>query len=116
MIRSLPAALAAAPAALALALILATPALATAPPTAPTPAPPAPQPATQPAPQPVPAARAATPIPAPPTVTARSWILMDHFSGRVLAQEKSDERAEPASLTKLLTAYVVFAALAEGRL
>ena len=116
MIRSLPAALAAAPAALALALILATPALATAPPTAPTPAPPAPQPATQPAPQPVPAARAATPIPAPPTVTARSWILMDHFSGRVLAQQKADERAEPASLTKLMTAYVVFAALAEGRL
>ena len=41
---------------------------------------------------------------------------MDHFSGRVLAQERPDERAEPASLTKLMTAYVVFAALADGRL
>jgi D-alanyl-D-alanine carboxypeptidase (penicillin-binding protein 5/6) len=42
--------------------------------------------------------------------------MMDHFSGRVLAQERPDEREEPASLTKLMTAYVVFAALAEGRL
>ena len=41
---------------------------------------------------------------------------MDHFSGRILAQERADERAEPASLTKLMTAYVVFAALADGRL
>jgi D-alanyl-D-alanine carboxypeptidase (penicillin-binding protein 5/6) len=55
-------------------------------------------------------------VPAPPLVTARSWILMDHFSGRVLAQERATERTEPASLTKLMTAYVVFAALAEGRL
>ena len=41
---------------------------------------------------------------------------MDHFSGRVLAQQLPDQRQEPASLTKLMTAYVVFAALAEGRL
>jgi D-alanyl-D-alanine carboxypeptidase (penicillin-binding protein 5/6) len=41
---------------------------------------------------------------------------MDHLSGRVLAQERPDERSEPASLTKLMTAYVVFAALTEGRL
>jgi len=41
---------------------------------------------------------------------------MDHFSGRVLAQQRSDEREEPASLTKLMSAYVVFAALADGRL
>jgi D-alanyl-D-alanine carboxypeptidase (penicillin-binding protein 5/6) len=49
-------------------------------------------------------------------VTAHAWILMDHFSGRVLAQERPDERVEPASLTKLMTAYVAFAALADGRL
>ena len=66
-------------------------------------------------PVPVPASTAA-PVPAPPAVTARSWILMDHFSGRVLAQARPDERSEPASLTKLMTAYVVFAALADGRL
>ncbi|HYM28098.1 MAG TPA: D-alanyl-D-alanine carboxypeptidase family protein [Steroidobacteraceae bacterium] len=92
MIRSLP---------LALLALLATVAAAA----------PAPQPAT-----PVAAAPAAAPVPAPPAVTARSYILVDHFSGRVLAVERADERAEPASLTKLMTAYVVFKALQEGRL
>jgi D-alanyl-D-alanine carboxypeptidase (penicillin-binding protein 5/6) len=61
-------------------------------------------------------ANGAAPIPNPPAVTARSYLLLDHFSGRVLAQNNADERAEPASLTKLMTAYVVFHALAEGRL
>ena len=56
------------------------------------------------------------PIPTAPQVNARSWILMDHFSGRVLAENHPDEHAEPASLTKLMTAYVVFHALEEGRL
>ena len=76
------------------------------------------------APNPAPAATAAAtavtgtpaPLPNPPTVSARSYILLDHFSGRVLAQNNADERAEPASLTKLMTAYVVFHALSEGRL
>ena len=63
-----------------------------------------------------PAPGAATPIPAPPTVNARSFILLDHFSSKVLAENRADERAEPASLTKLMTAYVVFAALTEGRI
>src|SRR6202022_3185177 len=62
------------------------------------------------------AAQAAAPIPKPPEVNARSYLLVDHFSGRVLAQDHADERAEPASLTKLMTAYVVFKALAEDRL
>jgi len=95
VIRSLP---------LALLALLATVAAA-----APAPAP-APRPAT-PA-----AAPAAAPVPAPPAVTARAYILVDHFSGRVLAAERADERAEPASLTKLMTSYVVFKALQEGRL
>ena len=76
------------------------------------------------APNPAPAAAAAAavvtgtpaPIPTPPTVSARAYILLDHFSGRVLAQNNADARAEPASLTKLMTAYVVFHALSEGRL
>jgi D-alanyl-D-alanine carboxypeptidase (penicillin-binding protein 5/6) len=59
---------------------------------------------------------AAAPIPAPPAVKARAYILVDHFSGRVLAQDQAEARAEPASLTKLMTAYVVFSALKEGRL
>jgi len=61
-------------------------------------------------------AEAIVPIPNPPAVNARAYILVDHFSGRVLAQDHADERAEPASLTKLMTAYLVFAALTDGRL
>ena len=59
---------------------------------------------------------AAAPVPAPPSVNARSWLLVDYHSGKVLAQQRADDREEPASLTKLMTAYVVFQALAEGRL
>jgi serine-type D-Ala-D-Ala carboxypeptidase (penicillin-binding protein 5/6) len=62
------------------------------------------------------AARAAAPIPKPPTVNARAYILVDHFSGRVLAEEHADDREEPASLTKLMTSYVIFEALKENRL
>jgi D-alanyl-D-alanine carboxypeptidase (penicillin-binding protein 5/6) len=61
-------------------------------------------------------ARAAMPIPKPPEVPARAYYLVDHFSGRVLAENHADDRVEPASLTKLMTAYVVFNALKEGRL
>jgi serine-type D-Ala-D-Ala carboxypeptidase (penicillin-binding protein 5/6) len=61
-------------------------------------------------------AQAAMPIPRPPAVNVRSYLLVDHFSGRVLAEYHADERSEPASLTKLMTAYVVFTALSEGRL
>jgi serine-type D-Ala-D-Ala carboxypeptidase (penicillin-binding protein 5/6) len=99
------------PAVFALALVMATSAHATAPASLPAPTPPIAAPA--PAPEPH---TTAAPVPAPPTVKARAWILMDHFSGRVLAQERADERAEPASLTKLMTAYVAFAALTDGRL
>ena len=61
-------------------------------------------------------AAASAPIPAPPTVNARAWILVDHFTGKVLAEHNADAREAPASLTKLMTAYVVFQALKEGRL
>ena len=98
------------PAALLVTLVIATSANANAPASLPTPTP------ALAAPGPAAATHATAPVPAPPAVTARSWILMDHFSGRVLAQQRPDERQEPASLTKLMTAYVVFAALADGRL
>ncbi len=62
------------------------------------------------------AAASAAPIPAPPPIDARSYILLDYQSARVLAQSHADDRAEPASLTKLMSAYVVFKALAENRL
>lgn len=47
----------------------------------------------------------------PPDVTARSWVLVDATSNQVLASGNADERSEPASLTKLMTAYLVFDAL-----
>jgi D-alanyl-D-alanine carboxypeptidase (penicillin-binding protein 5/6) len=60
--------------------------------------------------------QAAVPIPKAPEVSARAYVLIDHFSGKVLAEDHADERAEPASLTKLMTSYAVFKALKENRL
>jgi D-alanyl-D-alanine carboxypeptidase (penicillin-binding protein 5/6) len=65
------------------------------------------------------AAATATPptaVPPPPQLAARSFIVIDHDSARVLAALEPDTRQEPASLTKLMTAYGVFKALKEGRL
>jgi D-alanyl-D-alanine carboxypeptidase (penicillin-binding protein 5/6) len=59
---------------------------------------------------------APTPVPPPPALTARSYIVIDHDSGRVLAALDPDSHQEPASLTKLMTAYGVFHALKEGRI
>jgi len=50
-------------------------------------------------------------LPVPPTLAAKSWLLLETGSGQVLTAEKPDERIEPASLTKLMTAYLTFAAL-----
>ncbi|WP_114809378.1 D-alanyl-D-alanine carboxypeptidase family protein [Paraburkholderia kururiensis] len=47
----------------------------------------------------------------PPAVNARSWVLVDATANQVLASGNPDERVEPASLTKLMTAYLVFQAL-----
>lgn len=47
----------------------------------------------------------------PPAVNARSWVLVDATANQVLASGNADERVEPASLTKLMTAYLVFEAL-----
>ncbi|HEU5399638.1 MAG TPA: serine hydrolase, partial [Gammaproteobacteria bacterium] len=56
----------------------------------------------------------AIPIPAPPQFDARSYVLMDANSGQVIAAYNPDQHREPASLTKLMTAYVVFHALKDG--
>ena len=56
------------------------------------------------------------PPPPAPDVAARAFLLMDFQSGQVLQAQKPDERVEPASLTKLMTAYVTFTALKQGRL
>ncbi|MCH8135761.1 MAG: D-alanyl-D-alanine carboxypeptidase [Proteobacteria bacterium] len=56
------------------------------------------------------------PTPAPPVIGARSYIMIDHRTGRVLASHQVDERLAPASLTKLMTAYVVFHALQQRQI
>jgi D-alanyl-D-alanine carboxypeptidase (penicillin-binding protein 5/6) len=55
-------------------------------------------------------------IPNPPQVEARNYTLIDYTTGLTLADYKGDGRMEPASLTKLMTAYIVFHALRDGRL
>jgi len=59
---------------------------------------------------------AAPAIPSAPDVDARAYILVDYTSGQALAQRNADARMEPASLTKLMTCYVVFHALKAGTL
>ena len=60
--------------------------------------------------------RAAVPIPKPPSIDARAYVLIDNGSGRTIADLNADQRMEPASITKLMTAYGVFTALREKRL
>ncbi len=59
--------------------------------------------------------RAAVPIPKPPSIEARSYILLDFSSARVLAEQNADEPVEPASITKVMTVYVAFDELKRGR-
>lgn len=54
-------------------------------------------------------------IPAP-DVNARAWLTLDANSGQIIAAENADERIEPASLTKIMAAYVIFQAIENGRL
>ncbi|MFZ5658362.1 MAG: D-alanyl-D-alanine carboxypeptidase family protein [Pseudomonadota bacterium] len=56
------------------------------------------------------------PIPGPPSVGAKSYMLMDYTSGQIIAARNEHERVEPASLTKLMSAYVVFNELKKGTL
>ena len=59
---------------------------------------------------------AAVPVPKPPAINAGSYVLMDFQSGRILAAHKPDVQNEPASITKVMSAYIVFVALREKRL
>ncbi len=64
-----------------------------------------------------PAAASAAALPSlPAAVPARQYILIDQANGRTLAAQDADVRAEPASITKLMTAMVVFRQIAAGRL
>lgn len=59
---------------------------------------------------------AQAPVPQPPQINASSYILMDFNTGTVLAEREIDSRVEPASLTKLMTAYVIFKAIEEEQM
>ena len=81
-------------------------------------------PAPMPQPTPRPAAPAAAapalsdelPTPPPPSITGTAWVLMDYATGQILAGENEDQRVEPASITKVMTSYVIAAELAAGKI
>ena len=54
-------------------------------------------------------------VPAP-AIAAKSWLLLDATSGQVIASQEQNMRIEPASLTKVMTAYVAFAAIRDKRI
>lgn len=54
--------------------------------------------------------------PAAPQIDAKAWILMDYASGQVLAEANADQRLDPASLTKIMSSYVVGQALKSGKI
>ncbi len=56
------------------------------------------------------------PTPAPPSLSATSYVLIDFNSAHVLVENNADLRVEPASLTKVMTSYVVFTELAAGNI
>lgn len=62
------------------------------------------------------AAFAAAPAPELPKLAARAHVLMDFDSGTVISERNGSQPMEPASLTKLMTAYVIFAELKAGRI
>ncbi|MGI4850232.1 MAG: D-alanyl-D-alanine carboxypeptidase family protein [Janthinobacterium lividum] len=52
----------------------------------------------------------------PPTIAAKSWLLLDATSNQIIASQDPDMRVEPASLVKIMTAYLTFAAIGEKKL
>ena len=56
------------------------------------------------------------PVPPPPDVDGQSWVLMDYATGQIIASKNPDERRAPASLTKVMTDYVVSAEIAAGHI
>ncbi|AEF23583.1 MULTISPECIES: D-alanyl-D-alanine carboxypeptidase family protein [Pseudomonas] len=56
------------------------------------------------------------PLPAPPQLAAKSYVLMDGASGNILVENNGDERLPPASLTKLMTAYIATLEIRNGKI
>lgn len=61
-------------------------------------------------------AQAATPVPKEPSVGAKGYLVEDFLSGQAIAEKNADEPLEPASITKLMTAYVAFHEIRGGTL
>lgn len=59
---------------------------------------------------------AAEVVPAAPQLAAKAWVLMDGASGNILVENAGDERLPPASLTKLMTAYIATKEIEGGRI
>ncbi len=59
---------------------------------------------------------AATLVPRPPSLNAKAWVLMDDQTGAIITEHNSDQRLPPASLTKLMTAYLATREMQAGRL
>lgn len=57
-----------------------------------------------------------SPIPAVPDIDAEAYILIDYNSGKVLAEKNADQRRDPASLTKMMTSYVIGQAIKSGKI
>ena len=55
-------------------------------------------------------------VPAPPTIKASSYVVMDFNSGDILVEQNTEEKLPPASLTKIMTIYVVASELANGKI
>lgn len=55
-------------------------------------------------------------VPDPPPINADAYILVDHATGTVISEKQADQRLPPASLTKLMTAYILAEEVAQGRL
>jgi serine-type D-Ala-D-Ala carboxypeptidase (penicillin-binding protein 5/6) len=55
-------------------------------------------------------------IPAPPQIAAKSWILVDANTGKILVEQNADQQLPPASLTKMMTSYVVAGEIASGKI
>jgi D-alanyl-D-alanine carboxypeptidase (penicillin-binding protein 5/6) len=64
----------------------------------------------------MPLGQAATPVPKVPAVGAKSYLITDFLSGQSLAEKNADQSMEPASITKLMTAYVIFQEIRNGTL
>ena len=60
-------------------------------------------------------AQAATIVPSPPQIAAKAYLLVDANSGEVLAEKNADMPLPPASLTKMMTSYVLATEIDEGR-